>query len=108
MKFMLQYEGLKTMRELRLEQIASEGVSAKEVKSIHELFNPEEKTQPDGTPLTMIDLLYDRRYEEREYDSEYYDEDHYYSEKGDGTEESEQESDPSEKSEYDDEEEKKE
>ena len=30
-----------------------------------------EKTKPDGAPLTMLDLLYDRRYAEREWDSDH-------------------------------------
>ena len=46
MQFMLNYEGLRTMREMQL------GENPHEVRSVHErLMEPEEKTQPDGSPV---------------------------------------------------------
>ena len=63
-------------------------------------MNPEEKTKADGEPVTMIDLLYDRRYEEREYDSDYYDEQYYYSEEGTDSDESSDEGDGREEREH--------
>ena len=73
MQFMCTFEGLRTMREMKL------GEKPHEVASFDELME-KEKTQPDGSPVTLIDLLTDMRYEEREYDSECFDSDYYYSE----------------------------
>ena len=35
---------------------------------------------PDGTPVTLLDIIIDKRYQEREHDSDYYTSDYYYSE----------------------------
>ena len=48
-----------------------------------------EKTKSDGSPVTLLDLITDPRYENREYDSDYYQSDYYYSEDGGEGEESE-------------------
>lgn len=90
MQFMLRYEGLKTMREMQIEENQA-AQSMQEMKErIIESYLAE-KTQPDGSPVTLIDLLYKHRYKEREHDSDYYDSDYYYSEEGDGeSEESEE------------------
>lgn len=99
---MLRYEGLRMMREMRI--LAGEEPTQK--PSLYDLVEIEaEKTKADGSPITMIDLLYDKRYAEREHDSEYYDSDYYYSEEdsesdlGDGGGEDEE----SEEEEYDEE-----
>ena len=60
MKFMLQYEGLRIMTEIQSSNTSNHSMSQSE-------FNPDfEKTKPDGAPLTLIDLIYDKRYAERE------------------------------------------
>jgi len=52
-----------------------------EKKSLHEMYEVDaEKVKPDGTPVTLVDLIIDKRYAEREHDSDYYDEKYYYSE----------------------------
>jgi len=97
MKFMLKYEGLRTMREMKMlsqeekllkmaqshQGAAEEGKS--ESVSMSDMFNtlsPQEKTKSDGTPVTLIDLIIDKRYAEREQDSDYYEEEYYFSELG--------------------------
>lgn len=75
MEFMLKFDGLRMMREMKL------GASPHESASFHDL-DDQEKTQPDGSPVTLLDLLIDKRYAEREYDSDYYASDYYYSEQG--------------------------
>lgn len=65
------------MREMRI--LAGEEPMQK--PSLYDqLENEGEKTKADGSPITMIDLLYDKRYAEREHDSEYYESDYYFSE----------------------------
>ena len=90
MAFMLKYEGFKAMRELQTEE---------HQKNMHEIMNPMEKTKADGEPLTLLDLITDKRYAEIEYDSDYYVSDYYYSEEGSSDSSSEEYD-----SEYDDEE----
>ena len=46
-------------------------------------MNSEDKTKPDGSRVTLIDLMFDKRYEQKVWedaDSVYYEEDYYYSE----------------------------
>ena len=73
MQFMLQYEGLRTMREMQL------GSAAAHQEELKHSFSSE-KTKADGSPITMIDLIYDKRYAEREHDSDYYESEYYFSE----------------------------
>ena len=56
--------------------------------SLHELMGDTEKTKADGSPVDMLDLLFDKRYAEREHDSDYYDSDYYYSEEESSSSES--------------------
>ena len=78
-KFMLRYDGLKTMREMRM----ADPNAGQHKPSLHELMNSEEKTKADGSRVTLIDLMFDKRYEKivwEDADSDYYEEDYYYSE----------------------------
>lgn len=98
MQFMLKYEGLRIMREMQM------GENPSEKRSVHEMMAEEsEKTKPDGSPVTLLDLITDPRYENYEYDSDYYQSDYYYSE--DDGESSEEEEDYDDED-YDDEESK--
>ena len=93
---MLEYDGLRTMREMQIQS----GQIPTHIPSLHEQMGDTEKTKPDGSPVDMLDLLFDKRYAEREHDSEYYESDYYYSE-----EESSSSSDEEEpEDEYDEEE----
>ena len=75
--FMLKYEGLRIMREMRLENPDQ----SEPKPSLHDLREEDApKTRGDGKPITLVDLIMDERYAEREHDSEYYDEDYYFSE----------------------------
>ena len=63
-----------------------------------EFLSGMEKTNPDGSPVTIIDLLYNKRYQELHWhyegydrDSDYYESDYYYSE-GDHTDDENAES----------------
>ena len=66
-------------------------------------MNTEEKTKADGSPLTVIDLIYDKRYAEREHDSDYYDEDYYFSEEGSESSSEDDDDGEEEEEEYDEE-----
>ena len=59
MQFMLEYEGLRVMREMQMESGQSAGVTK---ASLHELMGDSEKTKADGSPVDMLDLIFDKRY----------------------------------------------
>ena len=83
---MLKYEGLKIMREMRLENPDTRDPKA----SLHDMVDEDApKTRGDGAPITLVDLIMDARYAEREQDSDYYQEDYYFSE-SDGEEREEE------------------
>lgn len=78
---MLKYEGLRMMREMQI--LSNPGEFAEQKLSLHELMNADgQKTKPDGRPVELIDLLFDKRYAQREQDSDYYESEYYFSEEG--------------------------
>ena len=58
MQFMLEYEGMRIMREMQMES----GQTTTKA-SLHELMaHDREKTHADGSPVDMLDLIFDKRY----------------------------------------------
>ena len=85
MGFMLKYEGLRTMYEMRMENPETRH----EKQSLQELIEANQetgKTKADGSPIDLVDLMSDlirkgyKSKKECDYDSEYYESDYYYSE----------------------------